>query len=264
MSKPTNANALLFRSSQIGYIMPTTTQSPSDWNDTQKDKLIEAFNYNVHHRREETTNKYFEKGNVREEDNITLLSVVRKKMYRKNTERLYNDFISGEPDLFDGTTIKKALETLDTKTCWSKNTFDKARIKKRNPVYFWQGHSYMYLTGSNKHSICYGLVNGTAAQILQEKYKAGFSFHGIDLENNDAYKEKCMQIERNHIFDIKAFINENPGFDFHSNVDQWEYDIPAEERMFIDPFNRDEKRIAEINWRVLIGRQWLNKNMFKI
>ncbi len=259
----TNANEMLFRSSQIGYIMPTDNPKVT-WTDAHIDKLIEAFNYNVYDRRDEMTNKYFEKGNKREEDNITLLALKLGKMLRKNTVRLNNKFITGEPDLFLGPEIKKADETFDTKTCWSKNTYDKARIKKRNPIYFWQGHSYMYLTGAKKHSICYGLVNGLPSQILQEKYKAGFKFQGIDLDNNDEYRFACMQIERNHIFDIKQFVEENPGFDFHYDINNWKHDIPASERMFIDTFVRDEKRIAAIDWRVLTGRQWLNENMFNL
>lgn len=256
------------RSSQIGSLMPSES-SKVDFTETHIDKLIECFNSAIYDRYEESSNKYFEKGNERENLSITLVSRVMKKMFVKNTTRLTNDFITGEWDLHEevGGLIN---HTLDTKTSWSKNTFDKARLKKPNLVYVFQGHAYMWLTGAKKHSICYCLVNGTYQGINDEVRKLAWKMGVLDasVEENPAYLKKVQQIERNHIFNLNEFMIENPGYDLkneHSFDEEgkyvWAFDIPMEERLYTYTFERNEDIIKKMQLRVIQCRQWMTNNM---
>lgn len=225
-------------------------------------------------RREELKNKYLEKGNYRENDSITLLSLVSKRFYKKNTQRLYNEYIQGEPDLFEGESIYKADHTLDTKSSWSYITFLESQVEEINTAYEWQGHGYMFLSGAKKHTICYCLVNGTFKYINDQVRALGWK-HGIldgDVSDDEDYLKSVKQLERNHIFDIDSFMKENRDYRVRNDVvydsekDKyfWEYDIPKEERVYTKTFYRDEEKINLIKKMVPQWRSYMNKKYFKI
>jgi hypothetical protein len=130
-------------------------------------------------------------------------------------------------------------------------------------MYFNQGHGYMALTGAKKHSIVYCLVNGTQQAIDDEKRRLAYAMHVLDpsARNNPEYIEKCKQIEINHIFDIQAFMKEYPWYEFENDANTWQYDIPMEERIFIQSFERDDVLIDKINGRVKECRKWITNNL---
>lgn len=68
------------------------------------------------------------KGKLAEGDSIALLSVVEGTLYEKNTERIENDFLSGEPDIYAGERIYAATKITDIKTCFDYPIF----LKKIN------------------------------------------------------------------------------------------------------------------------------------
>lgn len=259
-----NANTLLFRASGMGKLM-TNDRSGKAMGDTAKTFLLEVYARENFGRYEEIQSKYLEKGNEREEDAITLLSRVTKKMYKKNTIRLKNDWFTGEPDLFVGPEIIKAKETNDTKASWSLINFLKAQRDPINKDYFYQGQTYMNLTGSRIHTISYCLVNGTYKAITDEKKKVAYGMGILDpsAKNNEKYIERCKQIERNHIFDLAAFMKEYPHFDLDNAPDTWVWDIPMELRLHQKTFEYEPKTIEQMQLRCLEGRNWLNKELFK-
>src|SRR5690606_27851281 len=75
------------------------------------------------------TNKYVQKGILQEEEAITLYQEYRKKIlgintfFTKNTERISNDYFTGEWDLPTLPEIKKTKEGFDIKNSWSLDTF---------------------------------------------------------------------------------------------------------------------------------------------
>lgn len=239
--------------------------------ETCRKQLIKIY-ANSRGRREELKNKFLDKGNERENDAITLLSLVSKRFYKKNSTRLENEFISGEPDLFLGEFITDAEETLDTKCSWSYITFLEAQDKTLNSGYEWQGQSYMWLTGAKKHTVVYCLVNGTY-KYLNDQIRALSWKHGVldaDITGDEAFVKDVQQLERNHIFDIDAFMKENHEynprntvmFDSQKNLYTWDFDIPRNERVYMISFNRDEEMIERIKTRVNQCRQYLNKTYF--
>lgn len=256
--------------------IPELEKNKDDINlsDTALSTVIEVYAQARHHRREDMTNKFLEKGNRREDDAITLLSRVLKRFFKKNAIRLNNEYVTGEPDIFIGNIIEEAEETLDTKSSWSYITFLKAwflhtQFGKINPIYYWQGQAYMWLTGAKKHTICYCLVNGTAQGIMDEKKKAYYQIEYIfeHLDENARlakYAEKCRQIEINHIFDLQEFRKENPYFDFDNDVTTWDFDIPLVDRVYTISFDRNEEDIERLRLRIIDCRKYMDKHLFKV
>lgn len=242
------------------------TQGETIAEDTKK-HLIDMFASAKYGRREDRTNKYLRKGNIREQEAITLVSRINKKFYKKNEEWLTNEFVSGTLDCFLGLALREADETLDTKCSWSLHTFLRSQLQL-DPLYEWQGHGYMWLSGAKKHTVAFCLVNGTGAEIRKEKLMLFYQDDMKDEFGNETplYIEKCKQIERNHIFDMEAFVNEpeNMGFEFHNDISQWTWDIPKEERVFQYTFDRDEIKIGQLKAKIRLCRNWMNRELFKI
>lgn len=252
---------ILFRCHKLGSIMPSE-KARVDFTKTQIDAMVEIYAESVEGRKDFVQSKYLEKGNDREEDSITLLSLVSKKFYKKNDQRLSNDFITGELDLFEGESVKNAIETIDIKTSWSRPTFLKAKAKELDSDYYWQGMGYMGLSKAQKHTVAFCLVNGTANHIMAEKFRLQRTMGIIDpMADNPEYKERCKQIEINHIFDLKNFIQENPAFDFDNDIETWNFDIPMEKRVHVFEVARDEKEIEKMYKRIEECRGWMTKNL---
>lgn len=81
--------------------------------------------------------KYMDKGLVLEPEAIAMLNRLRFTRYEKNTERRENEFLTGECDIY-----VPAVKTIDTKVCWSLDTFPALSDDAHNALYMWQGVSY--------------------------------------------------------------------------------------------------------------------------
>lgn len=251
-----------FRCSSLGDIMTDPKKKTETISETAKKYCIEMYVQNNYGRREEITSKYLDKGNQREEDAITLFSRLTKKFYKKNSERLENEFITGEPDLYLGPSINEALETIDTKCSWSAKTFFNAMYGTDNSDYYWQGMGYMALTGAKKHTVAYCLINGTETAIIDEKRKLSWKLGEINTDNpSQEYRDKAIQIEINHIFSMEEFIAEYPHFDFDMQVDNWKLDIPMEKRIHMVTYERDEVAIQKIYDKVIACNEWIKTNL---
>ena len=257
------ANDIKFRCSSLGYIMTEPQKKSELLSETCKTHLIDVFVSAKYGRREEITSKFLDKGNECEEDSVTLLSRVTKHLYKKNSDRLSNNWISGEPDLFKGVSIREAEETTDTKTSWSAHTFFRVQKDALNKNYLWQGMGYMDLTGAKRHTVSYCLVNGTPQAIMDEKKRLAYKMNLIDPTTSEEYLAKAMQIERNHIFDMELFLKHNEWFELDTPLKDWVWDIPKEERVFSLSFDRDELEIARLHQRVEDCRTWIEANLWK-
>jgi hypothetical protein len=253
----TNANEILFRASSSGYLMTEARSKSETLSETTKTHLVDVFVSAKYNRHEEIFGKFLEKGNEREEDSCTLLSRVLKRKFVTNEMGLKNEFIKGTPDIFIGEAINKADEIIDLKTSWSAHTFFRAKNSELNKMYKWQLNCYMALSGAEKCTLAYCLVNGTAKHIEDEKRK--LSYQNLSEEKYISY---CKQIEINHIFDLKHFINENPEFVFHNELSEWKYDMDYKERIHMISFERNDEEIKALYSRVTECRKWINENLF--
>lgn len=259
-----NAADLKIRCSSLGYIMgepqAKADKDAGNLSKTAETHCIDVFTSWYYKRREDAYSKYMDKGTSVEEDSITLLSLLTKKLYLKNEEQLSNDFITGTPDLFimDGSRVD-VVE--DVKSSYDIFTFQRAKAKKLEPNYYWQIQGYLYLTGAKLGRIRYCLVNAPASLIDDEKKWLFYKVDHSTEEGQRKYEDRCKQIERNMIYDIELFRKHNPGYDLAHSVSEWVYDIPKEERMFTFEVERDEEMIEKINVKVDKCREYIKQLM---
>lgn len=107
------------------------------------------------------TSKYLEKGIYVEEFSFSLLSNVDNVFYIKNSERLRNEFIQGEPDNTQG-------KIRDIKSSWDWSTFPMYEEEIPNSDYDWQLRGYMALTGLEEAELIYCLVDTPEHIIIKE------------------------------------------------------------------------------------------------
>lgn len=226
--------------------------------ETTKTFLRLIYRQEKYKRQHNFESKYTNKGIVQEENAITLFCRLKKRVYQKNTVRVDNEFITGEPDLSDNADVMKTEHGVDTKCSWSLFTFPYPDDELDNN-YWWQDQCYMSLTGAKKWSTAYCLMNATADLIINEKkgvwYKLGMP--EVGWPTYDRYLERCIEIEKNMIFNIAEFNADEPGFDRDCKV--WEYDVPLKERMIEFIVERDEVAISKIKPTVLKCRAYLNE-----
>lgn len=211
-------------------------------------------------RREEIKSKYLDKGNMREEDSITLWSRVSKMFYKKNDQRVTNFFLTGNPDLFIGPEIMKAEEIDDIKSSWSAITFPMPD-DDIDDGYYWQLQGYMAITGAKRARLVYCLVNCTYEELDKQKRWLKNELGLIDETGNETYLERAKKIEQNLIYDYKAFEAEYPGYDFANTYEEWcakGLDIPKEQRVIFYEFERNDEDIMLLYKRIKLCRDYLN------
>jgi hypothetical protein len=124
------------------------------------------YGYNV-----DLNNKYINKGNLQENDSIALFNSVMFSNYSKNTERLNNEWLTGEADIVADDQI------IDIKTSWSLETFPATPEEGINKLYEWQLRAYMMLYDKNYASLVYCMVS-THPSLLNEW--ENLSLHQVD------------------------------------------------------------------------------------
>ena len=124
------------------------------------------YGYNV-----ELNNKYINKGIMQENDSIALLNTVNFTNYSKNTERLNNEWLTGEADIVTEDTI------IDVKTSWSLETFPATLEEAVNKDYEWQLRAYLFLYDKQYASLVYCMVT-THPSLLNEW--ENLSLHQVD------------------------------------------------------------------------------------
>ena len=216
------------------------------------------------------TNKYVQKGIMQEEEAVTLYQIYRKEIlgintkFTKNTERLKNDWFSGEWDLPTLSEIKKTKEGFDIKNSWSLDSFPFAG-DDLDSNYVAQNQVYMDLTGAEKWTTVYCLVNGTEHLVNNEKQKWFYALNmpgSADDKYYDDYLEKCREVEKMMIFDYERFVKVNPFHNMEISKDEWfgeGFDIPLKDRVVEKTVYRDENFLSELKERATIGRKYLTE-----
>lgn len=203
-------------------------------------------------------NKYLEKGTMSEEDALELLSVIDGEPHWKNDQQFDNEFIQGCPD-----NIEEVIGR-DTKCNYDMDTYDKAELTK---LYEYQLKGYGWLTGIIDWELCYCLVN-TPYHQLKTAEKSLYFAMGQPADDEPRWVEAMCQLERNMIFDMGAFLKENPGADLmHGRVFEfsdgstrsieWRHDVPPKMRVKRFHVKLEKEDIAHFKRRVKMCRQWL-------
>jgi hypothetical protein len=225
----------LFRCSSLGHIMVGSKEKSDPLGESCKAHLVDVFVSQKYGRQTEIVNKYVEKGLAVEEDAITLYSRVNKTMFFKNDERLTNNFIQGEPDLFIGKEIRRAHTIIDVKSSWDLFTFNRVRTKPLNKLYYWQAQGYMALTGAKNYRLAYCLINTPEIMIQDEVRKMMWKM-AVTTEDNPIFQEAREELEKSMRYD----------------------DIPMNERIIEFNFERNDRDIEAMYNKIGFCRKYLN------
>lgn len=251
-----NPNEIKFRASSMHHLMTdprsAAAKSRGELSESAKTHVLDVYISKVLNRKQDVESKYMEKGNERENDAITMVALNMGIFLKKNDIRLENDWVAGECDIYEGETITTAKITHDTKCSWSCRTFFQNAFKPICDEYYFQGQTYMWLTGAERHYVHYCLINSTDKIIMDERRKLSWKLNIMPGNEDESpeYIQKAKQIERNHIFDMEAFKNEFPGFHIYHGKNEWQFDIPENQRIITIGFDRDETVIDRMKKRV--------------
>lgn len=179
---------------------------------------------------------YFKRGRLGEAAAITTLSIVDGVLYNKNDIRIYNEYLSGEPDIFLGDDIYHATAIYDTKVAWDYPGFLKKIHTALTTDNKQQLQGYMDITGASEAVVADVLVDMPESIINDYRWKLAKNMDAISLESPDfliAEKKmlKSMSFER----------------------------IPQHKKVFkkkVEPFTPFEQQ--KVYDKVKICREWLN------
>lgn len=211
------------------------TKDDVQLSDGAKTHLMDIWISVTKRRKADINNKFVEKGLAMEEDGITLRSRLTKTFFKKNEQHLKNPFIMGTPDTFIGTSIHEAERVDDIKCSWSATTFYRTFTKTFNPLYYWQGVGYMWLTGARNFVLAYCLVNTPPSLIEAEKRSLWYKL-GQPGDDNENWINACAAIERNMTYD----------------------DIPLKERMLEYTIEFSEQDVDMLKKKIIAAREYLN------
>jgi len=157
--------------SSLGKLMTASRTKSEVLSETTKSYIRavakqDFYGYNV-----DLNNKYINKGNLQENDSIALFNSVMFSNYSKNTERLNNEWLTGEADIVADDQI------IDIKTSWSLETYPATSEEGINKDYEWQLRTYMMLYDKNYASLVYCMVS-THPSLLNEW--ENLSLHQVD------------------------------------------------------------------------------------
>lgn len=177
-----------------------------------------------------------QKGRLGEKEGRELLSYVDDYYYEKNEERLYNDFLSGEPDTWRGESVHNAEECPDIKVIWDYPGFLKKIVKPIEPEYDMQLKGYGILTGAKKLFRAATCV--TTPEEVRNSVKMRLFYKRAYLTEEDpAFLKEWAILERSMIME---------GIPHRQRV----------HKLYVHPATKSE--IDAIRERVKCCREWLN------
>jgi len=229
-----------------------------------KTYLRNLYREETYNRKKRLESKYILKGNLQEKEATQMYSVFKQTPFARNFDRAYNDWISGEYDLYIGKDIYNVKEGFDTKCSFDLSTFP----FKEDPLdwnYYWQNMGYMWLSGAKTWTTVYCLTNTPSSMIEDMIYREKFRWEG-----NDIPLWKKLEIINNNVFDDKSFASEilkqdaipNPDSEDEDNikaVDIVNNFIPMElhERIIEKQMHWDESIPDRIKERIRHCRKYL-------
>ncbi len=224
-----------FRCSSIGKIM-TDSRTKEPLGETAKAHLVDCWIREKYARDNEIVSQFLEKGNQVEEEAITIYSSQKHKFYKKNSEILDNEYITGTPDIFEGPEIRKAVAIKDIKAPWSIWTFYQNLYKPINKDYYWQLQGYQAISGAKEAGLVYVLVSTPEKLIEDEINRKKWEWPSMDPLSDPAFNQLA---------------------DYLRTTMRYE-DIPESERWMEFEVNRDDNEIDRVYERVKLCRKFMN------
>jgi hypothetical protein len=150
-----------FRASQIGKLMTPARKKSEILSKTAQSYIRHIAKQDFYGYVSQVSKKAIRKGIKQEQKSIDLLNEFRFQKYEKNTVRLSNDFVTGEPDIITENSI------IDIKTSWSLETFPATPDEIDSSLYEWQLITYMWLFKKSSAELIYCMID-TDDDLLNE------------------------------------------------------------------------------------------------
>ena len=182
--------------SQSGKLLPDPKSKSESLSQTTKTYINEWMQQRIYGVKKEITNKYLSKGILQEDEAIDkAIEWLDLPFCLKNTERFYNDWFEGEPDLIVGESI------FDIKNSWDCFTFPLFETEIPTRDYESQVNVYMDLLGLKKASVIYVLLNTPATfntpEIDYSQIPTKYRIKKYDFEYNQVLIDKLkMRVDQ--------------------------------------------------------------------
>lgn len=132
-------------------LLPYKEMSLSAGAKTQLKTMAKEFLFGYHKTIE---TKYMDKGIFCEPEAIQFLNNLWFQNYTKNTERIQDDYLTGECDI-----LVPDVETIDTKVSWDLSTFPLLAEDAHDMFYEYQGRCYMRLYKVPQHRVVHVMLD---------------------------------------------------------------------------------------------------------
>lgn len=203
--KEINFDTYKFRCSAIGKIVPKPKGRGGELT-----YIKECFIGEMHDIRKDISSKYFDKGNLCEQDAMQILqdALYPKSFVKSFKKHVSNDFIQGTPD------VVMSDYLYDIKNAYDRFTFANA---EKTWEYEWQIKAYLWLTGKTKGRLFYTLTNMPEELIQDEERKLFYSHRPkfISTEQKE-YLEACEELRKKLDFTKMAI---------HERFKLWEIEL---------------------------------------
>jgi len=185
---------LIVRCSELSQLMTKGRSKSEPLGETAKSYIMQKAKEAYYGIYSNFSSKYTEKGIINENKGIELLNSVYFTDYKKNTQRITNDWLTGEAD------IVTENEIIDIKCSWNFDTFpvfqEEADKNIKKAGYDWQMRGYMLLYSKPKAKVVYCLTDTPENLIGYEDVKQ----HKFDhlyptLKVTKAEVERSIEIE---------------------------------------------------------------------
>ena len=189
--------------SAIGNIMAKPKKKEELISKTAQTYCKKWYKEQIYNRKEEVFNKYFDKGNIVEDNSIDFIAkYLDYDSLSKNGRSYVNEYMTGTPDLVteDG--------VIEVKNSWNCFSFPLLEDKIPNINYFYQVQGYMKLTGLNKAKLIYTLMDTPENLIEKEYHKLNYEPDTFCLDGSsdwDVFKEKYIFSNLEDKYLIKIF-----------------------------------------------------------
>lgn len=184
-----------WRASQIGKLMTTSRSKTDVLSQTAKSYIEQLAKEDFFGYTSPLVNRYLDKGINQELESINLLNSVRFENYEKNTQRIENEFLTGECDILTNDSI------IDIKTSWSLDTFPELPEDIDSKEYEWQGRAYMLLFNRFEFELVFCMVSTWDEFLTQYDDKALHKVDHIDPRKRitSITFERDLELERQMI-----------------------------------------------------------------
>lgn len=266
-------DSLINKAIEVSGLTPSQQATLDEYSALEKDKTLpkgvqtylkKLYREEVFNRRKRLESKYTQKGNLMEEEAITMYSLYTMHPFHNNKERVNNKYITGEYDMYLGPDINSISEGFDTKCSFDLSTFP-FPDDPLNPNYYWQAMGYMWLSGADKWTIVYCLTNTPASMVRDMIYREDFRWN-----NNEAPKSAKLDIINTHTYTDEAFAENMMMNDCIPDPEDTNEDnlkcaeivnnfvpMTLEERILEKVVHRDDKVIKSIKERIDLCRKFL-------